>query len=217
MSSYVDVKFSVQGDLLPVDHGYLLFSALSRVIPHLHGDSSFGVHAISGQLVGDRLQALGSRSALTIRAPIQAYPNLLALAGTRLRIGRFEVHVGVPQISALVPSERLYSRLTVIKGFTQGPQFLEATRRQLEAMDIRGTPYLIEQPEVMEANRDREGGSQSPYLRRTVRIRDKEIVGFALAIWNLEPRDSVALQEKGIGGRRRFGCGLFVPDKRPTK
>ena len=43
---------------------------------------------------------------------------------------------------------------------------------------------------------------------------DKEIVGFALRVEELTAEESIRLQEKGIGGRRRFGCGIFVPERR---
>jgi CRISPR-associated protein Cas6 len=45
-----------------------------------------------------------------------------------------------------------------------------------------------------------------------VTIHGKVVVGFAMRIADLGPEDSVRLQQGGIGGRRRFGCGLFVPD-----
>lgn len=92
--------------------------------------------------------------------------------------------------------------------------FLDAVRRQLEALEVRGEPMLIAQPEVVEANRGKSTGTRSPYIRRTLRIRDKEVVGFALRMENLTAEESICLQEQGLGGRRRFGCGLFIPDRK---
>jgi CRISPR-associated endonuclease/helicase Cas3 len=46
-----------------------------------------------------------------------------------------------------------------------------------------------------------------------LRIRDREIVGFALHVDGLGATDSLRLQATGIGGRRRFGCGVFAPTK----
>jgi CRISPR-associated protein Cas6 len=92
--------------------------------------------------------------------------------------------------------------------------FLQAVQRQLDSMDIKGRPFLVEQADVAEVNRDAKSGTRSPVLRRTIRIRDKEIVGFALRVEELTAEESILLQEKGIGGRRRFGCGIFIPDRR---
>jgi CRISPR-associated protein Cas6 len=210
----VDLAFRLHGQRIPVDHGYQLYSAISRLIPELHSHDSIGIHPISGPLAGNRSQLITDKSSLIIRLPSERIGDVLSLAGKSLKIGEHEIRVGVPQTRALVPSARVYSRLVVIKGFTEPDSFLDATVRQLDSMSVKGKPYLVQQAEIEEANRERSSGTHSPFLRRTIRIRDKEIVGFALRIEELTAEESVLLQEKGIGGRRRFGCGIFVPDRR---
>jgi CRISPR-associated protein Cas6 len=211
----VDVRFPVEGDKIPVDHGYQVFSAVSRIVPNLHGDSTVAVHPVSGSLLGDRLQSIHKRSSfLTIRLPIDRVGQILVLAGKNLPIGPYSLRVGVPQTMALIPSPRLYSRLVVIKGFMGPVQFLAAVQRQLDSLNVKGKPLLVEQPHVEEANLNRKCGSRSPVLRRTIRIRDKEVVGFALRVEELTADESIIVQEAGIGGRRRFGCGVFIPDRR---
>jgi len=37
------------------------------------------------------------------------------------------------------------------------------------------------------------------------------VVGYAVVVRGLDPEGSLRLQERGLGGRRRFGCGLMVP------
>ncbi len=211
----VDVQFPVRGNLIPVDHGYLLFSSLSHLIPELHGDDGVAVHQINGPLVGNRCRLVTDQSRLTIRLPSERIREILPLAGKSLSVGDHKVEVGVPHTKALVPSARLYSSLVVIKGFMEPAPFLEAARRQLDALEVKGVPHLVEQMHIQEANRHNETGSHSPVLRRTIRIRDKEIVGFALGVEELNAEESILLQEIGIGGRRRFGCGVFVPARRP--
>lgn len=211
----VDVRFPIQGDKIPVDHGYQLFSALSHIVPSFHADDSVGVHPVSGNLLGDRLQSVDGRgSFLTIRIPAERVGQVLALAGKNLRVGGSSFRVGVPQTMALIPSARLYSRLVVIKGFMDPGPFLEAVQRQLDSLGVKGKPSLVEQPHIERANRERGAGSRSPFLRRTIRIRDKEVVGFAVGIEELTAEESLTVQEQGIGGRRRFGCGVFIPDRR---
>jgi CRISPR-associated endonuclease/helicase Cas3 len=34
---YVDLAFRLTGRKVPVDHGYALYSAMSRLLPELHG------------------------------------------------------------------------------------------------------------------------------------------------------------------------------------
>jgi CRISPR-associated protein Cas6 len=61
-----------------------------------------------------------------------------------------------------------------------------------------------------QANRD---ALATQYIRRTVRIREKEVVGYGLDVSRLTAEASILLQEHGLGGRRPFGCGVFVPGR----
>jgi len=210
----VDIQFRLTGNLIPVDHGYPLFSAVSELVPGLHAYGEAGFHPIFGQLAGNRCLAITGKSFLTIRLPSEQITTVLPLAGKTLKLGDYDVRVGVPQTRALVPSARLYSRLVVIKGFMEPDSFLEAVSRQLHELAIKGKPYLVTQLSIAETNLGKPGGTHSPYLRRTIRIHDKEIVGFAMRVEELTAEESIRLQEKGIGGRRRFGCGLFLPERR---
>lgn len=213
----VDVQFRLVGSDIPADHGYCLLSALARIVPALHGDDEVGVHPIGGNLVGNRRLALTERSRLSIRIDVDRIAEVLPLAGALLSIDGSPIRVGTPQTRALVPAPRLYSRLVVIKGFLEPEAFLDAARRQLEALSIRGQPQLVPQPHAVAANRDKRTGTRSPYLRRTIRIHDREVVGFALRVQDLTAEESIRLQEHGLGGRRRFGWGIFVPDRKGEK
>jgi len=208
---FVDVTFPVRGSSIPVDHGYALFAAISKIVPQLHGADDIGIHPVRGELCGNRSLLLTEKSFLTIRAPAERIGSLMPLAGKPLKLGTSELRVGVPNSKALVPSSALYSTLVVIKGFMEPETFVAAAKRQLDALEIKGVPQLVHQPQIADANRDRAGGTHSPFLRRTIRIHDKEIVGFALKVDQLSSEESLLLQGRGIGGRRRFGCGLFVP------
>jgi CRISPR-associated protein Cas6 len=44
-----------------------------------------------------------------------------------------------------------------------------------------------------------------------LRIRDRTIVGFSVLVQGLTAEESVQLQEEGIGGRGKMGCGFFLP------
>jgi len=214
MTHIVDVRFGLQGSEIPADHGYHLFSAVSQLVPELHSDEEVGLHPISGRPCGNRCITLSKGSSLTIRLPADRIKQILLLAGKVMKIGEHAVRMGTPQTVALMPAARLYSRLVVIKGFLEPEPFLEAAQRQLGELDIKGKPSLVYQPNVAAANADKPTGSRSRFLRRTIKIRDKEVVGFALRVEELTAEESIRLQDKGLGGRRRFGCGIFIPDRR---
>ena len=70
-------------------------------------------------------------------------------------------------------------------------EFLAAAKRQLAQLGISGQAYLC--------------------TRRTLRVRDQQIVGFEMGVTQLTAEESLTLQEQGLGGRRKMGCGVFVP------
>lgn len=210
VDTVVDLEFNVRGEMLPADHGYALFGAACKALPWLHADEGVGVHPIRGRLVGGRSLALTPNSRLTLRLPASRIHQALPLAGKQIDVDGVRVSVGVPTVSPLRPAPTVVSRLVVIKGFQEPETFLEAARRQAEALGIGGRMALVARAGEgsLEGAAGREAGEP---IRRTLRIRDKTIVGFALAATELTAGESILLQEVGIGGRRRFGCGVFVP------
>jgi CRISPR-associated protein Cas6 len=225
--TFIDFACRLTGGPIPADHGYLLYAALSNVLPALHPPIdpvlreatakdpplwlACSIHPIRGTLAGNRSLRLNQDSRLTIRIPSGSLNEVLPLIGRELVLGGGRINVGTPEIRPLVPRPQLYSRLVVIKGATEAPAFAQTARRQLEAMGIQaelGIPYKRAQQRV-------EGGPtkiQNPeILRRTLRVADKTIVGFAVAVSGLTADESILLQEQGLGGRRRFGCGVFLP------
>lgn len=188
---YIDLAFRLNGTTVPVDHGYALYAALSRIAPELHAAQEIGVHPIRGVYGGDGKLHLTDFSRLILRLPDEHIRSYLKLAGKQLEIDRHLLRIGVSDILALRSHTTLYSRLVTIKGFTEQETFLAAANRQLK--EIGGTAEL----------RLRE--------RRTFRVKDKQVVGFEMSVSQLTPQDSLKLQEVGLGGRRRFGCGVFVP------
>jgi CRISPR-associated protein Cas6 len=234
----VDLAFRITGtgSTIPADHAYLLYSAICEYIPALHPSSGdgpsddlvtptpsasslwqeVGVHPINGRLIGGRQLALIGRSRLTLRLPSDRITTILPLAGKRLKLGLDHLRVGVPEVRALRPAARLQSRLVVIKGFLDPQPFLEAAQRQLRDLGIQASPTLVPRRDIRSVEGRASQKERSVFVRRTLRIRDKEIVGYAVEVSGLTSEESVRLQECGLGGRRRFGCGLFAaaPDGR---
>jgi len=210
IDTVIDLDFGVRGELLPVDHGYGLFGAVCRVLPWLHADETVGVHTMCGRLMGNRSLALTAWSRLSLRLPASRIHEALPLAGQTLEVDGAAIQVGVPTVRPLRPAPAVLSRLVVIKGFQDPQAFLEAAQRQADALGLGGRLALVGRSGdgSLEGSSERAAGEP---IRRTVRVRDKTIVGFALAATELTAEESLRLQEAGIGGRRRFGCGLFSP------
>jgi CRISPR-associated protein Cas6 len=191
---YVDLAFRLTGSKVPVDHGYALYSAISRILPEIHGAKSIGVHPIRGTYSGNGELVLRDSSRLVLRLESERIGEVLKLAGKRLEISNHNIGVGIPEVRLLRPRASLYSRLVTIKGFMEPTAFLESAKRQLDKLGISAEIQLGE--------------------RRTFRVKDKQVVGFEVAAARLDAEDSLRIQESGLGGRRHMGCGVFVPLRR---
>lgn len=207
----VDVAFPLAGERVPLDHGYALFGALSRVLGNeLHGAEWLAVHPIQGLPDGEKSLLLKrGRSALTLRLDAAQIPRVLPLAGKVLEVDGAQLVVGVPQVHALEPAETLVARLVVIKeSYPRGEapparawedpaRFEAAVRRQLDELAVSATIEPVRQD-----------------ARRVLRVKDQTIVGFSMALHDLSGEHSIVVQQHGLGGRQRMGCGVFVPSAR---
>ena len=191
---YVDLAFRLTGSTIPVDHGYALYAAISRVLPDLHAENEIGIHPIRGRYVGGANLHLTSTSRLVVRLPDDRLRAVLKLAGKSLEVDGHRLRVGVPETRALRSTASLYSRLVTIKGFMEVNAFFAATKRQLESLGVSAEIAVGE--------------------RRTLRVKDKRVVGFEVFASQLDAEATLHLQEGGLGGRRHMGCGVFVPVSR---
>lgn len=212
----VELVFPLRGKAIPADHGYPLFSALCRLIPWIHSDEGLGVHAINGRIEAPRRLVLTERSRLRLRLGADRVPDCIRLTGEQLEIDGGAVTLGFPSLSQLVPAASVFSRLVTIRGFTEAEPFLDAVRRQLTGLNIEGMASLVPRPASRPREESSSGGSD-PWVRRTLRVRDKDIVGFAVRVERLTAEESLRLQEHGLGGRRHFGCGLFIAPARARR
>ena len=125
--SKVDLCFSILGGQIPADHGYLVYSAVSRFLPAAHpavGQAfqpddpqadGYGIHPIRGRQLGGRTLQLTEHSRLVIRTEAEQIARFLPLAGKELRLLDRGLRIGVPQVRSLVPAPALRSRLVTIK------------------------------------------------------------------------------------------------------
>ncbi|PKN22064.1 MAG: type I-MYXAN CRISPR-associated protein Cas6/Cmx6 [Deltaproteobacteria bacterium HGW-Deltaproteobacteria-22] len=208
---HVDLIFPVLGDTLPVDHSYKLFSAISGLAANLHEQEDVGIFPINGTLVGGRRLRINRSSHLGIRLPSESLSIAYMLAGKALRIDDSTIRLQIPVAHLIQPATLLYSRLVVFKGHTEPKSFLSCAKEKLLSLGItHGVPSLVEQKSIQSLNEGKQTGSHSPYLRRTLQVKDSSIVGFALRVDQLTEEESIRLQEQGLGGRRHMGCGLFI-------
>jgi CRISPR-associated protein, Cas6-related len=195
-SEVIDLVFPVVGTHLPADHGYSLYSAVNRVFERdgstwFHDSEGIALLPVNGKYRPDHTLLLGRGSHFIIRVSASMVPDVLTLAGQRLQIGGMPLTIGAPQVERLKPSVALEARIVTTRNGDDPERFDVEIRRQLDELGISA-----------DAQRGR---------RRIVTIRGKKVVGHELVVAHLTAEESLTLQERGVGGRRKMGCGIFVP------
>lgn len=199
-TTMADACFYATGSTIPLDHGYGLLGALSRLVPALHEHPAWGVHSIPGRRAGPGLLNLDGKSVVRVRLPPEQVGALFPLVGAELDLGGHSVRLGSLTLRPLVPSASLWAKFVTLKGHLEPESFLDTLRRHLaEIDDLRQDPERIE---------------LAVGQRRIIRIKDKSVVGFVVEVMGLEAQASLRLQQVGLGGRRHMGAGLFIPKTR---
>lgn len=188
----LDLLFPVRGGRVPLDHGYLLFSALCHRLPELHAHPDIGVFNLRGTSTDARTLHVGTGT-LRLRCSSDAVADMLPLTGKTLVLAGQDLLLGTPRIQALSAPDSLSARMVTFKNALEASTFEAATLKFLAELECGGRPVLGR--------------------RRIVSISGKKVVGFALTVRGLSPASSLRLQSHGLGGRRHMGCGLFLPTR----
>ena len=189
-----EIRYPVlRGRVLEVDHAHGLYGALKGVCPALQDIPGLGIHTLRGRPWGDRGELLlGSDAELRLRLPLAHGPEAAGLARFELNVQGRRLLLGNPRLTLLAPFPALRAR-TVTLHFRDLDH--AAAREQLRRHFRERFPW----------------GIVTVLRPRTLRIHGQQILGFEMAVRDLDPRASLALQSEGFGGRRAFGCGLFEP------
>jgi CRISPR-associated protein Cas6 len=199
----LDLAFRVRGNLLPGEHHYLLLGALSDVVPEFHVEGAdLRFAPINGTREEKGTIRLSDHSQLRVRLQADRIAIVLPLAGRTIRIRNHCITLGTPTVAPLVAAPTVAARTVTFKNSIEPEQFLAVARRKLDELGIAGEPGI---PLI------REGERTGEPRRKVLRIKGRRIVGFALQVEGLTAEESLLLQEKGLGGRCRMGCGFFLP------
>ncbi len=189
--TFVDVSFEVYCERLPRDYGYSLFRALADRLDWLEADATAGVHPLHGTASADGELFLGRRARLLLRLSAERAEQSLALTGARLELGS-GLDIGPGRLRELMPFATVYSHF-VSTGTADEVEFLGQAAAQLKAAGL---------PESMIAGKAHAASTPEGDVR-----------GFSLLLHGLTPKQSLAVQESGLGEGRKLGCGIFVPHK----
>jgi CRISPR-associated protein Cas6 len=191
-SAVVDIQFELQAHRVPKDHGLLLLRELSRLLPWLETEELAAVHPIHGADTGDGFLLLNKRAKMVLRVPRQRIDDALVLRGATLHIGDQVLTVGRARIKNLSPYTPLFAHC-VTTGSDTEEDFAADIIRMLSEMHI-SSKFICGRRQILTTAEGR-------------------VSGYSLMLHGLPLEESMRVQEQGIGGHRKIGCGIFIPHK----
>jgi CRISPR-associated protein Cas6 len=185
-----DLAFGLQGTSVPAGYAFALWREVARCLPWLGEDGHAGILPLRAAASGSAL-LLPQRAKLVLRVKSELVPRAMALAGSKLDVGGSLLQVGEAEVRPLKPHPTLHAQL-VESGCGEGV-FLEEMGALLEEMEI-ACRMICGKPQVLEDASQR-------------------VAGYSLVLHDLKPSGSLRILQAGLGGKRRYGCGIFVPHK----
>jgi CRISPR-associated protein Cas6 len=197
-----DLVFKVRGTSLDIDHAFALSSALQGQISD-DICARIGVHGVrmaeSGNgwnrpEHGDAALPLSRRARLAIRVQREDSEAVGQIMDKTLQIGHQEVVLGSYVERKLSTIGTLYARAICCDREQSEAEFLTEVANLLLQLNIKVSKMIC----------GRCG---------EIRTVSESIFTRALMVADLDPAESVTLQQQGLGAERLLGCGLFVPHK----
>jgi CRISPR-associated protein Cas6 len=189
-STMMEMVYDLKGGLLPSEYAFELWDELVRVLPWLETEEQAGVLPLRASRSGGML-LLPQRTKLVLRLPEDRVRQAQALSGQTLDVDGHALEVGMARVRSLQVSPSLHAHLVV--SAADESEFLQEVEAHLRELDIPCKWICGKRVEL------RSGASV--------------ITGYSLVVHELKPEGSIHLQQAGLGGERRYGCGLFVPCK----
>lgn len=206
----VDLAFKFSGPTVPLDHAHALSTELLSTLPWLAEEVHAGVHLIHGAASGNgwyrpedpstELLHLSRRSRMRLRVPSHRLDDARELTGKTLNVAGHPIEVGEATVYKLSSLSTLFARYVITDAAVDEGEFLEQAAEQLQDLEISARKML--------------GG-----IAHSLQFPDGPVHTRSLMVAELEPEQSVRLQQVGLGPGRTFGCGLFLPHKgiKPVK
>lgn len=182
--------FDLDGGAIPAAYPFSLWLEIVRHAPQLAEEILVGVLPLRATENHEEL-LLPKRAKLVLRLPAAMIEAASRLAGSTMQIGSSQLRLGKSKTRPIQPFPTLHAQL--VTGASDEVMFMNSIRGQLSEMNI--TANLV------------------CGMRRTLAGGQQIIHGYSLVVHDLKPEASLQLQYAGLGEKRHFGCGIFVPHK----
>ena len=200
----IDLSYAIKCKCLPLEHMQELSDSLTKVLPWLEDDKFAGIHPINGAESGNgwersndpnELIYLSRRQKMTLRIPKVHLADAESLVGQTINVAGYDIELGKTSIKKLSDLPTAFCRSILVSERMDEEDFLEWAFNELKLLDINVRKMM-------------------PGKERVVELPDgHERVTRSLMVAELEQAESVRLQQHGMGGGRKLGCGIFLPQK----
>jgi len=206
----VDLVYKLDCKSLPLDHAKALSDAIHNALPWFGDEARAGLHLIHVAESGNgwyrpedpenEVLCLSRRTRMTLRVPKHRIDDAHSLTGQTLDIAGFELLVGEATVKPLSALPTLFSRYVIASDNQDEHAFLSHMAGMLHEMAIPVKKLMA--------------GKQ-----HRMQLHEGLVFTRSLMVADLTPEDAIKLQQEGIGPGRKFGCGLFLPQKgiKPVK
>lgn len=189
----VDVVFDLKGARVPAGYAFSLWNEIVRCLPWLGDVKDAGIVPLRGSVSGEDI-LLSQRTKLVLRLPVAHAQKALELSGKQLNVDGCALEVGAAREKKLLPATTLHAY--IVESSMGEVEFLADMTAKLQEMKI---PCKLICSKQLSVNSPRQ-----------------MLTGYGLVLHDLKPDASIQIQSVGLGGARRFGCGMFVHYKAIT-
>lgn len=200
----VDIAYKLECKTLPLDHAQALCDAIQAALPWFVEEDQAGLHLIHVAESGNgwyrpedpenEVLCLSRRTRMTLRVPKHRIDDAHALTEQTLNIEGYELTVKEGTIKPLSALPTQFARYVIAEENQDENAFLANMAATLKEMGVPVKKLMA--------------GKQ-----HQMRMVDGPVFTRSLMVADLSPDDAVKLQQQGIGPGRKFGCGLFLPQK----
>ena len=200
-SDMIELSFSVDCKELPYDHAFELSSKILNLIPEIKNDKRNAIQTLHGPMSGNgwvrpdgQNIPLSKRAKLIMRINKSQIDHIKTIEGREIKLFGNKLKIGKSKVKSFVIVKDLFCRFIVSDPNIDEDKFLELIQNELRQYNINLRKALCGQSKMIKF------GSETFYTR-------------SLMIADLSKKESLRLQEEGVGDRRLYGCGIFLPHK----
>ncbi|MXZ80958.1 MAG: type I-MYXAN CRISPR-associated protein Cas6/Cmx6 [Gammaproteobacteria bacterium] len=199
-----DFSFRIACRELPVDHAWALRERIVGILPWLVDEPKAAIHSVHAassangwirpSLESGSMIQLSRRTRLYLRLPAHRIEDARALCGKEFTVSGCTMRIGDFEPRSLAPSSTLFTRSMDAAEVEDEEVFTDIVVGSLEELGVYPSKMLCG-------------------LMHGISHGNGCIKARSVLLADLEPRESIRIQQRGLGKNGLLGCGIFLPHK----